>query len=193
MKLEPFKLYHVYNQGNNKEVLFRQRADYLAFLKYVRKFISEKVDILAYALMPNHFHFLLNTTMESVATKKIGSLESTELQNGVRLLLTSYAKIYNEKYDRSGFLFRQNTKYKMIESEEDAFICFNYIHQNPMSAQLCQKMEDWEFSSFRDYINQRKGTLVNKQMARELIGIDDEIVYKESYKIIPEWKWNRLY
>jgi hypothetical protein len=131
--------------------------------------------------------------MESVATKKIGSLESTELQNGVRLLLTSYAKIYNEKYDRSGSLFRQNTKYKMIESEEYAFICFNYIHQNPMSAQLCQKMEDWEFSSFRDYINQRKGTLVNKQMARELIGIDDEIVYKESYKIIPEWKWNRLY
>jgi hypothetical protein len=81
----------------------------------------------------------------------------------------------------------------MIESEEYAFICFNYIHQNPMSAQLCQKMEDWEFSSFRDYINQRKGTLGNKQMARELIGIDDEIVYKESYKIIPEWKWNRLY
>jgi REP element-mobilizing transposase RayT len=58
MKLYPNHLYHIYNQGNNQQKTFLDRDDYLIFLRKVKKFLSPYADILAYCLMPNHFHFL---------------------------------------------------------------------------------------------------------------------------------------
>ena len=48
-------------------------------------------------------------------------------------------------------------------------ICFHYIHQNPMKANLVKKMEDWDYSSFKDYCGLRNGTLSNKELAIQLL------------------------
>lgn len=79
----------------------------------------------------------------------------------------------------SGSLFQQNCKSKEITHDnrgfqtfyEDDYLltCFNYIHQNPLIAGLVSKMEEWEFSSYRDYIGLRNGTLCNQQRAFEVI------------------------
>lgn len=62
-----------------------------------------------------------------------------------------------------------------------------------MIANLCSKMEDWEFSSFKDYLGFRNGTLINKQVAFDLIGASKENLYEESYKVISEEKILRLF
>ncbi|RLD54507.1 MAG: hypothetical protein DRJ05_14530, partial [Bacteroidetes bacterium] len=52
-------IYHIYNRGNNKNKIFFSRDNYLFFLKKTRKELSDHLDFLAYCLMPNHFHFLV--------------------------------------------------------------------------------------------------------------------------------------
>jgi REP element-mobilizing transposase RayT len=59
MNFTPCNLYHVYNQGNNKQLIFSCDEDYLIFLRLVRKTISPHAEIIAYCLMPNHFHLLI--------------------------------------------------------------------------------------------------------------------------------------
>ena len=51
------------------------------------------------------------------------------------------------------------------------FICFHYIHQNPLKAGLVKRMEDWEMGSFQDYAGLRNGTLCNRKIAQELLCI----------------------
>ncbi len=201
MQLLPNRFYHVYNQGNNQETIFYTEDDYVCFLQQVRAKILPHCKIIAYCLMPNHFHFLVNTTQESIEPIKLGQLTSTALNNGFRLLLSGYANEFNKKYGRTGSLFRQKTKFKDLENESESeksnynypFVCFHYIHQNPFVANLCPKMEDWTFSSFKDYLGIRKGTLISKEPAFDLIGVRQDGFYEESYQVIDESKIKYLY
>jgi hypothetical protein len=62
--------------------------------------------------MPNHFHFLVHTNEYSSVLVKQGGLIIDTLTNGMRKLLSGYARVFNSKYERSGSLFRQKTKAK---------------------------------------------------------------------------------
>ena len=57
MNIIPDETFHIYNQGNNKGKIFYDDADYIEFLKLFRKFVIPHAKVLAYCLMPNHFHF----------------------------------------------------------------------------------------------------------------------------------------
>ena len=59
MILETEYLYHIFNQGNNSQRIFFNRENYLFFLKKTTEFILPYADILAWCLMPNHFHFMV--------------------------------------------------------------------------------------------------------------------------------------
>src|SRR5690606_9759946 len=103
--------------------------------------------VLSYCLMPNHFHFQLYLTKDSLKEKHVGSLTIPAISDAFRLLLSSYTMAVNKEIGRTGSLFRQKTKKKLLERNgEHPFICFQYIHQNPLSAGIVTKMEDWEFS-----------------------------------------------
>jgi putative transposase len=197
MQIIPNQLYHIYNQGNNQETIFYDRNDYLLFLQKVRKLIMPFADIVCYSLMPNHYHFLINTNEKSAETVMLGHLPSTQLANGFRLLNSGYANEFNKKNDRSGSLFRQKTQAKNMGFYDFIgnypFTCFHYIHQNAMVAGLCPKMENWEFCSFQDYIGMRNGTLINKQIAFDLIGVSKDRFYEESYQVIDPSKIRRLF
>ncbi len=186
MKIVAGEVYHIYNQGNNQETIFYHDEDYLEFLNLFRKFVYAHCTVLAYCLMPNHFHFLIDATEASAKLKRIGNIDSCELSNGFRLLQSSYAQHINNKYERTGSLFRQKAKAKSTAAgnEQYRFIAFNYIHQNPIIAGLVAKMEDWKYSSFADYAGLRNGTLCNKLQAEQLIGFDKNNFIKESYQSI---------
>src|SRR6266487_3417053 len=180
MQFQPNQVYHTYNQGNHKQIIFNNKNDYLTFLNLFRNVVKPYTSIIAYCLMPNHFHFILST--DERCNKKIqqGGLELDAITNGFRKLLSSYARIYNSRYNQSGSLFRQKTKNKSLselqklvsstDHRDYYFSCFHYIHQNPLKAGLVEKLEDWEFSSFKDYAGLRNGTLIDKFLATKYCG-----------------------
>jgi putative transposase len=174
MKINAQEIYHIYNQGNNGETIFYADGDYLEFLGLFRKYVYTHCTVLAYCLMPNHFHFLIYATEDSAAIKRIGNIDSCELSNGFRLLQSSYAQYINKKEKRTGSLFRQKAKAKsMIDGDvQHQFTAFHYIHQNPFKAGLVKKLEDWYYSSFRDFAGLRNGTLCDRVLAEQLIGFD---------------------
>jgi REP element-mobilizing transposase RayT len=196
MELLGDQLYHIYNQGNNHSQLFYSRENYLHFLKLVRKFIFPNSQIVAYCLMPNHYHFLISTGESSIIKQEIGNIEIASLKNGFRLLQSSYTLGFNKSNNRSGSLFRQKARFKLLENSNDLnypFVCFQYIHQNPVKSKLCKKMEDWEFSSFKDYMGIRNGTLIDKDAAFEYLDINTKDFYKESYSVISPDLISELY
>ncbi len=153
------EIYHIYNRGNQKQEIFKSRENYLNFLEKVKTNIASRCEILAWCLMPNHFHILVSTTEISCDTLAKAVIPIQYLSEGIRLLLSSYTKGFNRANELTGNLFQQKTKAKMVSNKTENYsrTAFHYIHQNPMTADLVKKMEDWEFSSFRDYIGTRNG------------------------------------
>jgi REP element-mobilizing transposase RayT len=186
MEFSEGQIYHIYNRGNNKQLIFFKPDNYIYFLQKVRKFVYPNGEILAYCLMPNHFHLLVYADDKTVQTVKIGNTERNILSEGIRNLLQTYTKAINKQNNTTGSLFQQNTKAKEIIRGSKLYdlICFHYIHQNPMKAKLVKKMEEWPYSSFPDYCGFRKESLCNKDLAIRLLDLNMKTFYEDSYKII---------
>ena len=148
----PGQYYHLYNRGNNYQKIFFAHENYLYFLRLIRKYLRpEDVVIIAYCLMPNHYHLLVY-------------LNSENLSKCMQPLLLAYTKAINKRYKRVGALFQGRFKGKWIDRNAYLLQLSRYIHQNPVIARLVNKPEDWEFSSYRDYIGQRSGTLPDPEV-----------------------------
>jgi putative transposase len=195
MNFREDNLYHIFNQGNNKQQIFFEPEDYLIFLRKWRLLVSAYSETIAYCLMPNHFHFMVYLDNRINNRIKQGDLILDHVTNGIRKLLSGYTRIINAKYGRSGSLFRQKTKYKCLS---DMYLknsissstvnyyenCFNYIHQNPIKARLVNNLEEWEYSSFKDYAGLRNGSLCNKKLALKYCSYDQSNFIQNSYEIL---------
>ncbi len=167
-------IYHLYNKSNNKRLLFHSHRNYIFFLEKIKRFISPHCDILAYCLMPNHFHLLIHTD-ERCEKPAHGNCIITKnvMSEGVRLLLSSYSKAINKQEGKSGNLFQQKTKAKPVVPEYSIMgkvneshcgydqECFNYIHQNPVKAGIVMNACDWKYSSYNYYFENQSDTLCN--------------------------------
>jgi len=188
MHFEKNLLYHIYNRGNNKQQIFFAPDNYIFFLQKMHLFIKPRCDILAWCLIPNHFHFLVHATENSITQTPNSNTPMQHLSDGIRLLLSSYTKAINVNQQRTGNLFQQKTKSKCLNdgSEFYGLIAFHYIHQNPLRAGLVKRMEDWEFSSFPDYLGTRKGSLCDMPLAARILGLDMKRFFEESYGMVNE-------
>ena len=185
--MEPAKFYHIYNRGNNREKIFFTRENYIYFMQKIERHLLPHLYLLAYCLMPNHFH-LLTYSKENV----VPAAFSKDLQ----IMLRSYTRAINNQETRTGSLFQQNTKIKALNIEdllsenfpydEYPLTCFHYIHQNPVRAGLVDRMEDWEMSSFQEYAEIREFQFVSKTMALKFLEIpeDPDLFIQESNKIL---------
>ncbi len=173
MELYAESLFHIYNQGNRKQRIFFDDSNYELFQELTKRFVHPHCDILAYCLMPNHFHFLINASPKSVEKIQLGSIELTVLSNSFRLLLSNYAQIVNRERDESGSLFRQKTKAKWLDHTEEkyAITCFNYVHMNPVTSGLVKNPEDWKYSSCKAYVKSIDDVLINKNIAKILLDL----------------------
>jgi len=195
MQFEKGYIYHIYNQGNNKQKIFFNRENYLFFLKKIKIYINPYADILAWCLMPNHFHLMIYVRKTRLSIKSEGftlseTLTTRTFNHSIGILLRTYTRAINKQEKISGSLFRKETKAECVNcfngitpsfiknkinivSFEKQYpqILFNYIHQNPVKARLAKEMIDWEFSSARDYYTGRKGKLINADLAKEYINV----------------------
>jgi REP element-mobilizing transposase RayT len=144
---EENSFYHLYNRGVNRQPIFFQAGDYYDFLRRVKSCLNEAgVKIIAYCLMPNHYHLLVRVTGGSLS----GSMHA---------LAVGYSKAINKRYGRSGHLFEGPFRAIFVDREEYLAHLSRYIHLNPVRAGLASKPELWEFSSYAEYVGERRGTL----------------------------------
>lgn len=165
------QFYHIYNRGNNRQKIFLEEKNYDHFLKMFQKFVFPRCGLLAWCLMPNHFHFLVYTTEPSCATLDRANLSVQYLTEGIRLALSTYTKGMNSLYNRTGNLFQQKTKAKILEDERYPLTVFNYIHYNPVMASLAKEAKDWPYSSYHEYAGNPGYSFCDQNIAEKMLDV----------------------
>lgn len=155
----PDTMYHMFNRGNQKQMIFLQEQNYDYFLEKIGKLFCADASLLAYCLMPNHFHFMALTKSD---------FDYGAFSSRLRTSLSSYTRGIQIQEKFSGSLFQQNTKRKELAKFSDAINCFHYIHQNPLKAKLVSSMEQWSYSSFNEYLFSQPA-LCNIELGRSLL------------------------
>lgn len=161
--------YHIYNRGVDKMDIFREESDYTFFLYLLKRYLSpgetkdtkgrllpnyaESVDLIAYCLMPNHFHAL-------VFLKQRDGLERL-----MRSLMTSYSRYFNRKYRRVGPLFQSRFLASLIAADAYFWHISRYIHLNPID--IGADWRTYPFSSIGYFIGARKAKWINPQQIIE--------------------------
>jgi putative transposase len=170
--------YHIYNRGVDKGNVFRNQKDWehFQYLLYLSNGTNPLAfnrvrgdpfewsrgktltDILAYAVMPNHFHLIVREKTKGGISKFLGKF------------LTAYSMYFNTKYNRSGPLFCRPSRAKHIDSDEYFRWVFAYVHLNPidlLESDWKEKglrdtekarlfMQSYSFSSFPDYFGEAR-------------------------------------
>lgn len=179
MKLIENEIFHVYNRGNQQQPIFFQRENYLYFLQKVRYHLSPICDILAYCLMPNHFHFLIKVDSRTVASIANPNplIKNTIFSKELGKMLSSYTRAIQKQEGFTGSLFQQKTKAKqvsgaLIDGGDYVVPCFIYILNNPVKAGLALRPEHWEYSNYRDLLGLRTGDLCDRELIRKELSLD---------------------
>lgn len=160
-RLYPFVMdhyYHIYNRGVNRTTIFFSDRNYEFFIFKMSRYLLNTAEIVAYCLMPNHFHLLIRIKSESGFERAISSF------------LISYVKSVNIDQDRVGPLFQGRFQSKAIEDDDYLLGLTCYIHLNPVMAGLVKTPEDWKFSSYREYVGLRSDGWIKKSVVIDQFG-----------------------
>lgn len=196
------QFYHIYNRGVEKRTIFEKQWDYSRLIKTIRYYqllgpkpklskflmgsvfkpdINKKiVDITCYCLMPNHFHFLIKQLKDGGITEFISKLSN------------SYTKYYNVKYNRVGPLLQGEFKAVLIESEEQLIHVSRYIHLNPIASFLVKDLNEYRWSSYKEYVEGTVNSICNKEPVLSLFKssmdyqkfVLDQVDYAQRLEII---------
>lgn len=184
--------YHLYNRGVEKRKIFLDNQDYAVFLGLLKRHLGEKpcigsrgreyywltndVEVIAFCLMPNHFHLLLYQIEIGAITKLL------------QAVCSSYVTYFNEKYNRVGSLFQGNFKAIRVTRNNYLLHLTRYIHRNPAG------YLDWEWSSLSYWLGEKSCYWIKPHRLNDMsadIYLDfmrDERGYKQSLEEILEVK-----
>lgn len=116
-------------RGLNRQPIFIDDADRLDFIRRVEKALAlSPNEIFAWALMPNHLHFLIRSGLHG-------------LSGFMRRVMTGYALAFNQRHGRVGYLFQGRFKSLVCDEEEYFLTLLRYIHLNPVSAGIVRSLE----------------------------------------------------
>ncbi len=193
--------YHIYNRGIEEREIFNDEQDYKTFLYTLKRYLEPysgetkegfkrdrpsvltykqqmsldgEVTLLAYCLMPNHYHLLVKQRIKDGITKL------------VRRVCTNYSMYFNRKYGRKGVLFESVYKAVLINSEEQLTNLSRYIHLNPVKVikrryglvetVTGSKPEEYPYSSLRKYLGLEDASWVKPG---EILGMMHGTTYRE--------------
>lgn len=168
-EISPTGIYHVILRGNNKQLLFFEERDYRKFLDVLEsaqditdEFGNKDKSFLlySYCLMSNHVHLLVKT-------------KSLELCEFMKKITVSYAEYYNRHYERVGHVFQDRFRSEVCDSMDYFQTLLRYIHQNPVKAGICQKVEDYRWSSWHEFSGKRKNGICNISSVLNRVPIDE--------------------
>lgn len=136
--------FHIIVQGIKKEYIFNEKK----FIESYRNLLisyeeKSEIKLLAYCIMNNHAHVLIYT-------------DSTEkMSRYMKCINTIFATYYNTENKRVGYVFRNRFKSEPIYDENYLINCISYIHNNPVKAKMVESLEQYKYSSYNDYINEK--------------------------------------
>jgi putative transposase len=190
-------IYHVYNRGVEKRDIYCDEQDYSVFLRILKDALSppqekkmiqidvtfkggtfkgipkqprsfyEDIDLLAYCLMPNHFHLLLKQKKEKI------------MHEFLRSISVRYAMYFNKKYRRVGPLFQGVYKATMVLDESYFLHVSRYIHMNPL--ELSNDIEH-AHSSYLDFIGKRHTSWVKPESILSIFASQNAPLVKKYQK-----------
>jgi len=157
--------YHIFNRGVARQPMFKEVRDYKRFIKTMQYYqhvkpklrfsdylnskdknlpnLEKTVEIIAYCLMPNHFHFLLR--------QKVGK--------GI----SDFVRISANSYDRVGPLMQGKFKAILVETDEQLLHLSRYIHLNPTSSFVTNDLEKYYWSSYLEYTSEAALPICEKE------------------------------
>ncbi len=181
----PGSYYHLYNRGNNRQAIFFQQENYLFFLRGIKKYICPAAKMVAYCLMPTHYHMLVrvestqqtsefstpSTSFRGCFAKNSEVLDSGGLVSWAMMRLSvSYTKAINKRFGRVGPLFQGQFQAKYLQNYAHLLNLCVYIHANPVKDGLAADPADWMYSNYLEWLGQRDGTLVDREFVSEHFG-----------------------
>lgn len=133
------QIYHILNRGNGRKDVFHKAGDFKAFVELLRESKNKySIDILAYCIMPNHFHFLLRPRY------------AAQLSSMMQWLMTSHVRGYHKHYGSCGHIWGGRYKSFIVQENRYLLTVIRYIEGNPVRAGLVKSVNDWDWSSYRE-------------------------------------------
>ncbi len=128
-------IHHVYARGNNRQRIFEDDFDRVAYLGLLADAVGRmNWRCLSYCLMPNHVHLLVETPAANLA-------------GGMCRLQGQYARRFNRRHRRSGHLFQGRYGSTRIHDDPHLWMVVAYIARNPVTSRLCGQPHEWSWSS----------------------------------------------
>ncbi len=150
------KVYHIIIRGTSNQDLFFDKQDFQKFIEEIKNTKEKyKYKLYAYSLMNDHVHFILYDEMQNMST-------------AIQSLNVRYSTYYNKKYERTGHLYENRFKSKIVENVEYIRNLVRYIHKNPENAGL----EAYRWTSYKEYLYKPK--LINSDTVLKLFGDNKE-------------------
>lgn len=127
---------HVINRGNGRATVFHKAADSDAFVTLLARASARlPMRLLAYCLVPNHFHLVL------------WPLGDGDLGRWMQWPLTAHVRRYHQHYRTSGHVWRGRFKAFPVQDDAHLWTVLRYVERNPLRAGLVSRAEDWPWSS----------------------------------------------
>lgn len=176
----PNSFYHVYNRGVNKCKIFIDDYDYATFLNILKRYLSrepekdnygrlgttyfDQIELLAFCLIPNHFHLLIYVTEDAEAMSAL-----------MRKVLTCYSVYFNKRHKRVGNLFQDTYKASLLSNDAYLQHISRYIHLNP------KDFLSWEFSSLPYYLGEKSAEWVRPGRILEIFKDESYLKFVKDY------------
>ena len=121
-----------------------QHNGFQAYFNKIAQSQKRLISIIAYCLMPTHLHLILKQQ------------SNNGISQSMRKALDSYSRFFNVRHKRKGPLWEGRFQSRLVKSDEQLLHLSRYIHLNPVTANLVEKPEEWEYSSYSEYISRRE-------------------------------------
>ena len=183
--LESDCFYHMFSRGEADEIVFRCEENYFYFLRKLPVYTDPICSILAFSLMPNHFHFLIRVKSEeelkeaftvnalSASNRISEKLPTFDLSKFVLQqfsnFLNSYTKSFNKMHHRKGGLFMNRIRRAKVNKETDFSNFVFYIHKNAVHHGLTERIGQWKFDSYNAILSE-KPTSLDRQFVIDWFG-----------------------
>jgi putative transposase len=187
-------IYHVYNRGVEKRVIFADTQDHVMFRHYLRAYLlppdhpSQKklpislkrslrgydlfrrVQLLAYCQMPNHFHLIVR------------QLSDRGMPEFVKRLSNAYVSYFNRRYNRVGSLFQGPYRGALVDDLDGALPLSRYVHRNPLeilAGQGAGVLEEYPYSSYPEYLGRRQTEWLHPEVILDAFATGGAGTYQE--------------